>query len=281
MLITRQKIDDILSVVPHNARACLTGQSILAYCPDPTFSWEEINQWSNQTDVDIFVYSHTAHATLIQAFMSDGWTPEKEIDVFKAERVRFWDPNKKFNLQTVGLTKEDYPTVNITWAKHVEDSLDCIKRFDMDYLMVSMDIKTGRFADLRPENKRVAHVNSYHHRFDPLDVEPSFWYRQFERCPKGWSRGIDTRPVAEQYAKWIRYTLDQGDTALTSKTREYAEREKKEAIATLIATGMPDEQAQAVYHLFRGEQYTWEARALKHKTMLDKIEAWLESVKDA
>ena len=151
---------------------------------------------------------------------------------------------------------------------------------DMDYLMVSMDIKTGIFADLRPENKRIAHVNPYHHRFDPLDVEPGFWYRQFDRCPKGYSRGIDTRPVARQYKAWIEYTLEMGDRSLHSKTREYANRAMNEAIAPVIAAGFTKEQASALYHMFKGESNTWEASKIKHEVMLQRITTWLESVED-
>ena len=280
MLITRNKIDDILSVVPDRAAACYTGQSILAYCDDPTFSWEEVNAWPDQTDVDIFAYTHSCHSAIVQAFMSAGWKPSGDIEEFKADRIRFWNPNKKFNLQTVGLSKPGYPEVNISWANGVEDSLDCIKRFDMDYLMVAMDLRTKEFADLRPKNQRVAHVNRHHHRFDPINVEPSYWYRQFERCPKGYSRGIDTRPVARQYAEWIKYTLSQGDKAAGSKSRQYANREKEQALAPLIAAGIPEDQAAAIYHMCRGEQNTWEAQALKHQSILDTIEAWLASVED-
>lgn len=280
MQITRQTIDSILAIVPPHAKACYTGQSILAYVNDPTFTWEEIDQWESQTDVDLFCYTNTSHASLVQAFISQGWQPSNEIEAFKIDRIRFWNPNRKFNLQTTTLTKVGMPPVNISWRKDVEDAIDVIKQFDMDYLMVSMDIKTGIFADLRPENKRIAHVNPYHHRFDPLDVEPGFWYRQFDRCPKGYSRGIDTRPVARQYKAWIEYTLEMGDRSLHSKTREYANRAMNEAIAPVIAAGFTKEQASALYHMFKGESNTWEASKIKHEAMLQRITTWLESVED-
>lgn len=280
MFIDKQKVDDILAVVPSNARACYTGQSILAYCPDPTFSWEEMSTWEDQTDVDIFCYSNTGHAAITQAYIDAGWKPDNDIEEFKAERIRFYDPNRKFNLQTVSLKKENYPLVNISWRKGVEDSLDCIKQFDMDYLMVGMDLKTKIFADLRGKNHRVAHVNPHHQRFDPMDVEPSYWYRQFDRCPKGWNRGIDTRPVARQYLFWIEMTLKTGDRALSSKTREYADRYMKEAIGPIIGQGFSEDQAKAMFHLFKGEQNTWEAQRIKHEAMRQKITSWLASVDD-
>ena len=280
MLITKEKVEEILAIVPQGTKACYTGQSILAYCPEPTFSWEEINQWENQTDIDIFVYSHTSHATVVQAFISAGFLPDNPIEEFKADRIRFWEPNKKFNLQTVKLVKEDYPVVNISWRQDVQSSHDCILNFDMDYLMVAMDLRTKIFADLRGENHMVAHVNPYNPRFDPIDTEPSYWYRQFERVPKGYSRGIDTRPVARQYVKWINNTLALGDTSIYSKTREYADREMAEAIQLLVDTGISVPQAEAFYHLCRGERNTWEAQSMKHNAMLNRINLWLDSVKD-
>lgn len=280
MLITREKIDEILAAIPKGVKGCYTGQSILAYCPDPTFSWEEINAWESQTDMDIFVYSHTSHATAVQALMDNGFLPENSIEEFKADRIRFWEPNKKFNLQTVHLKKEDYPDVNVSWRKDVESAYDCILRFDMDYLMVAMDLGTGVFADLRGENHHVAHVNQHNPRFDPNDTEPTYWYRQFERVPKGYSRGIDTRPVARQYAHWIEASLAIGDKTIASKTREFAEREMAQAIAVLMETGVPREQAVAFYHLCRGEDNTWEAQAIRHADMLKRIYEWLASVEN-
>ena len=280
MLITKEIVDEILSIVPEGAKACYTGQSILAYCPNPTFSWEEINQWENETDIDIFAYSRTSQATIVQAFISAGFEPANPIEEFKANRIRFWEPNKKFNLQTVKLCKENYPVVNITWRMGVESAHDCILNFDMDYLMVSMDLKTRVFADLRGENHMVAHVNPFNPRFDPTDTEPSYWYRQFERVPKGYSRGIDTRPVALQYKEWIENTLALGDRSIYSKTRQYANQEMREATQMLKDTGIPDVQAEAFYHLCRGEMNTWDAQSIKHEAMLERINLWLESVKD-
>lgn len=279
-MISRSIVEEILDIVPPRAKACYTGQSILAYVDDPTFTWEEVDQWKDQTDIDLFCYSNTAHASVVQAYISAGWKPYSDIEEFKAERIRFFDPNRKFNLQTVGLEKPGYPKVNISWQKQVEDAIDCIKRFDMDYLMVSMDMRTRVFADLRPSDRRLAHVNPYHHRFDPVDVEPSFWYRQFERCPKGYSRGIDTRPVARQYKEWIEYTLEVGDKTVDSKTRQYQDKFMHEAIAPVIATGITAQQAEAIYHMFRGETNTWEAQRIKHEAMLKKIDDWLDVVKD-
>ena len=279
-MINREIVDDILSVVPSRAKACYTGQSILAYVDNPTFSWEEVNSWEDQTDVDIFCYTQTSQASVVQAYETAGYETTSSIEEFKSERIRFFNPSSKFSLQTVKLSKPGYPDVNISWRKGCEDAIDVIKNFDMDYLMVSMDLATRVFVDLRPENKRVAHVNPYNYRFDVTDVEPSYWYRQFERCPKGWSRGIDTRPVARQYAEWIKESLAIGDKAKDSKTRHYQNEMMEKVIAPVIETGFTREQAIALYHMFRGEQNTWEAVRMKHEAMLERIESWLQSVED-
>lgn len=276
-MINRELIEASLDIVPEGARACYTGQSILGYCPDPTFSFDEINTWESETDLDIFAYSQASQASIVQAFMSAGFKPENSIEEFKANRIRFWDQSK-FNLATVKLVKDDYPEINISWRKANEDCLDVIKAFDMDYLMVSMDIHSRVFADLRPKNKRVAHVNKLNPRFDPYEAEPSYWYRQFDRCPKGWSRGIDTRPVAEQYVKWIMTSLELGDKTIHSKTRMYKERAMMDAIAPLIEHGMEKELAEEIYHISAGETKTWEITRIKNKAMLNRIQAWLDAV---
>lgn len=53
-MINEQLVNDILNTVPAGARCCYTGQSILAYVDDPTFSWDEVNTWENETDLDLF-----------------------------------------------------------------------------------------------------------------------------------------------------------------------------------------------------------------------------------
>ena len=276
-MITRELTEAVLDIVPEGARCCYTGQSILAYCPDPTFTYDEVNSWENETDLDLFAYSQTAQASIVQAFISAGFAPENSIEEFKANKIRFWD-NSKFNLQTVKLVKDGYPEVNVSWRKNEEDCLDVIKVFDMDYLMVSMDVGKRVFADLRPENKRVAHVNKLNPRFDPEDCEPGYWYRQFERCPKGWSRGIDTRPVAEQYAKWISKSLELGDRTIHSKTRQYKDKAMRDAIAPLIQQGMDQAIAEMIYHMSYGENNNLEVTRIKHETMLHRIQSWLDAV---
>ena len=279
-LFSRKKIDAILDTVPKGARCCYTGQSILAYCPNPTFSWEEVNNWPDQTDVDIFVYNKPGLSTLVQAFMDRGWEPASSIDEFKAERIRFFDSPKKYNLQTVGLIKPDMPVINLTWHNESNDVIATIKRFDMDYLMVGMDIRTKQFVDLRGPDHRVANVNHLNSKFDIDDVDIMFWLRQFDRIPKGYARGVDTRPVAQQYLTWLEETIVRGDKGLGSKTRFYAERKMNQVIDTVIAAGFTKEQAEAMYHMFRGEDNTWEAMKLNLETMHSTISDWLTSVKD-
>lgn len=279
-MLSKECVEEILSIVPDGAKCCYTGQSILAYCPDPTFTWEEVNTWEEQTDIDIFCYNIQTQASLIREFIKAGFQPKDSVEEFKVSRICFCEPNRKFSLQTVKLDKEGMPEVNISWRKNQEDCIDVIKAFDMDYLMVSMDISKRIFADFRGENHRVAHVNKFNARFDPYDAEPSFWYRQFDRCPKGWGRGIDTRPVARQYAEWIRNTLSKGDTMATSKTRYYADRAMREMIAPVVECGFTEDQAIALYHMFTETSPTWDGLKLRHESMLKRIETWLSEVED-
>lgn len=279
-MITREIVDEILSIVPKGAQCCYTGQSILAYCPDPTFTYEELNCWEQETDIDLFCYSNQAQASVVQAFMDAGFDPANGVEQFKADKIRFYEPSRKFNLQTVKLVKDDYPVINISWRKGCADALDVIQNFDMDYLCVSMDLCKRTFCDLRGKNHRVAHVNSYNGKFDPDAADASYWYRQFERCPKGWERGIDTRPVAEQYIKWIDHALEVGDKTKDSATRRYQDIAMNSACSVMIEAGIPEDQAHAIYHMMRGEEYTWEAISIKHRAMRDTIKAWLASVND-
>jgi len=277
---TREKIDLVIDTIPEGAKCCYTGQSILAYCPDPTFSWEEVNIWPDKTDVDIFCYNKQTLASVTQRFLDRGWQPASPIDAFKADRIRFFDASKRFNLQTVALTRALMPPVNLTWMSEATDVVTTVRRFDMDYLMVGMDVHTRQFVDFRGKDKRVANVNKLNAKFDVNDVDALFWARQFDRVPKGWSRGIDTRPVARTYLKWIEESIERGDRSVGSKTRYYADRRMATVIETVIQAGFTKEQAEAMYHLFRQEDSTWEALRINLATMKKTIEAWLASVEN-
>jgi hypothetical protein len=279
-LFSRENIDQILDTIPKEARCCYTGQSILAYCPDPTFSWEEVNGWPDQTDVDIFAYNKQSLASLVQCFIDNGWEPVSSIDQFKADRIRFFEPLRKFKLQTVGLIKPDMPAVNLTWFEESTDVVTCVKRFDMDYLMVGMDVRTREYIDLRGHNHRVANVNRLNSKFDIDDVDVMFWLRQFDRVPKGWARGIDTRPVARTYLGWLDETISRGDRSEGSKTRFYADRKMAQSIEVTIEAGFTREQAEAMYHLFRYEDQTWEAMKHNLETIHKTITEWLASVEE-
>ena len=279
-LYSRANIDKILSVIPKEARCCYTGQSILAYCPNPTFDWAEVNAWPDETDVDIFAYSKACLSSLIQLFMDTGWEPASAIDQFKAERIRFWESPKKFNLQTVALSKPDLPLLNLTWYNECTDVISTIKRFDMDYLMVGMDVRTKAIIDLRGPDHRIANVNHFNAKFDVDDVDIMFWLRQFDRIPKGYARGIDTRPVCRQYIQWLDETLARGDWAAGSKTRFYADKKMDQSVASVIEAGFTPEQAEAMYHLFRKEDNTWEAMRLNYELIRTTMSDWLDSVEN-
>jgi hypothetical protein len=277
---SRDNIDTVLSMIPKEARCCYTGQSILAYVDKPTFSWDEVNAWPDETDLDIFVYNKPGLASLVQAFIDRGWEPVSTVDAFKAERIRFWDSPRRFHLQTVALNKPDLPIVNLTWYDEGIDLLSVIKRFDMDYLMCGLDVRTKAIIDLRGPDHRVANVNHLNAKFDVADVDVMYWLRQFDRCPKGYARGIDTRPVARTYIQWLDENLERGDWAAGSKTRFYADRKMDQTIEAVVSTGFTTEQAEAMYHLVRGEANTWEAMRLNLESTRKTISDWLASVEN-
>jgi hypothetical protein len=282
-LFSRENIDTILSIVPSRAKACYTGQSILAYCPNPTFDWAELNTWPDVTDVDIFCYNKATLASCVQSYINAGWMPASEIDEFKADRIRFWEPTGKYKntLQTVGLSMSGLPNVNLTWHPDSGNVVSTIQRFDMDYLMVGMDLHTKVFIDLRGPDHRIANVNRLNAKFDVDDVDVMFWLRQFDRIPKGYARGVDTRPVARTYLGWLEETISRGDRGVGSKTRFYAERKMAQSIEVLTLDGLfTQQQAERMYHLFRHEDQTWEAMALNLNMIHKQITEWLASVAD-
>ena len=279
-VFSREVIDFILSVIPVEARCCYTGQSILAYCPKPTFDWAEVNSWPDTTDVDIFAYNKPCLASLVQAYLDAGWEPVTSIDAFKAERIRFWEASRKFKLQTVGLIKPGMPVVNLTWYEDATDVVSTVQRFDMDYLMVGMDVRTRAFVDLRGADHRVAGVNKLNNKFDIMDVDVMFWLRQFDRIPKGYARGIDTRPAAKTYLSWLEETLARGDRGIDSKSRFYADRKMEQSIKVAIEAGFSEEMAEAMYHLFRREDHTWESMKIHLEEQHQTISEWLASVEE-
>ena len=277
-VFSQENIDSILGVIPHETKCCYTGQSILAYCPDPTFDWAEVTAWPDETDVDFFCYNMSSLSSLVQKFIDEGWAPASSIDEFKAERIRFWESKKKFHIQTVALSKEGMPLVNLTWHTESTNVVATIQRFDMDYLMVGMDVRTRQFIDLRGEDHRVASVNRLNTKFDVDDVDVMYWLRQFDRIPKGYARGIDTRPVAKTYLGWLEETIDRGDKGAGSKTRFYANRKMEQVIAGVVEAGFDQKQAEAMYHLIRREDNGWDAMKLNLEEVHKTITEWLASV---
>jgi hypothetical protein len=176
--------------------------------------------------------------------------------------------------------KPDMPKVNLTWFKDAGDVVSTVKRFDMDYLMVGLDLHTRQFIDLRGKDHRVAQVNRLNAKFDIDDVDVMFWLRQFDRIPKGYARGVDTRPVARTYLTWLKETMDRGDRSVGSKTRFYADRKMAQSIELTVAAGFTQQQAEAMYHLFRAEDQTWEAMKLNHEMIHKTISDWLATVVD-
>ena len=200
---------DVAKSLPING--CITGS-----CWLPTFDPEE---WGSTPDIDIFVYSEAdliRAITLAEATL--GMTPGKGTE--RSEKQERWKIDRLFKQ---GLTTYTFycegVMLNFTlkmrrhkgkWIQLVSCP-DVLMSFDMSIVMQGYDIKSRTFFDLRPGNvsTTVAIPN-------PLrEVDCSMWtvakwVRQFDRVVKYYSRGFDTRPMAQFYLDMIDDCIDAG-----------------------------------------------------------------------
>ena len=104
-----------------------------------------------------------------------------------------------------------------------------LSSFDMSIIMIGLDIPTGVVLDLRTGGGIVRNDPRSMWSDDPWKAVPNplreqdvdmygceAWLRQFNRVIKYWSRGFDTRPMAEFYIRLIDGVIETGklfDTA--------------------------------------------------------------------
>jgi hypothetical protein len=60
----------------------------------------------------------------------------------------------------------------------------------------------------------------------------------------------------------------------------YADRKMESSIKVTVEAGFSQEQAEAMYHLFRREDSTWEAMRIALEERHQTITEWLASVTD-
>ena len=138
---------------------------------------------------------------------------------------------------TYKMTKEQGRWVPITDAPGV------LRSFDMSIVLQAYDIESHIMYDLRPDNVPVTTAIPNPMRdHDCVMWTVSKWVRQFDRVVKYYSRGFDTRPVAEFYLKMIDECIDAGCLFDSDESHEAFDMFSEEFIAkrAVIADWLED-----------------------------------------
>lgn len=215
---TTDKIFKAVEVIKHlPINGCITGSLWL-----PDF---DPDLWGSQPDIDVFVYSET---DLVEAItiaehalkMSPGTgTLRSEAqERWKIDRLKKAGLNYKIGITTYKFCTDDV-VVNFTFKQAKEhgrwvpitNAPSVLMSFDMSMVMQAYDISTGVMFDLRPAgvDPKTAIPNPLRDA-DCVMWTVSKWVRQFDRVVKYWSRGYDTRPMAEFYLQMIDACIDAG-----------------------------------------------------------------------
>lgn len=250
MRTNKEKIKVAIEVVkgiPING--CITGSCLLpGFDPD---------SWGSTPDIDVFVYSE---ADLVAAVtfaehslkMKPGTGSDKseKQERWKLDRLFRSGINKKLGITTYKfncmgvilnftykLSKEQGRWVPITDAPGV------LRSFDMSIVLQAYDIKSRIMYDLRPDNVPVTTaIPNPMREHDCVMWTVSKWVRQFDRVVKYYSRGFDTRPMAEFYLKMIDECIDAGCLFDSDESHEAFEQFSEEFIAkrAVIADWLED-----------------------------------------
>lgn len=206
---------DIVKTMPING--CITGSCFLpGFDPDV---------WGSTPDVDVFVYSE---ADLVRACTYAEYTlgmkPGTGSD--RSEKQERWKLDRLFKNglnYKLGITtykfNADGVVLNFTYKMTkvrgkwvpIVDAPGVLRSFDMSIVLQAYDIRSRIMYDLRPDNVPVTTAIPNPMRdHDCVMWTVSKWVRQFDRVVKYYSRGFDTRPMAEFYLKMIDECIDAG-----------------------------------------------------------------------
>lgn len=206
---------DVVKMMP--IRGCITGSCFLpGFDPDV---------WGSTPDVDVFVYSE---ADLVRACTYAEYTlkmkPGTGSD--RSEKQERWKLGRLFKNglnYKLGITTykfhSDGVVLNFTYKMTKEqgrwvpitDAPGVLRSFDMSIVLQAYDIESHIMYDLRPDNVPVTTAIPNPMRdHDCVMWTVSKWVRQFDRVVKYYSRGFDTRPMAEFYLKMIDECIDAG-----------------------------------------------------------------------
>ena len=198
-------------------RGCITGSCFLpGFDPDA---------WGSTPDVDVFVYSE---ADLVRActYAEFVWKMKPGTGSDRSEKQERWKLGRLFKNglnKKLGITTYKFCSngviLNFTYKMTKEqgkwvpiiDAPGVLRSFDMSIVLQAYDIESRIMYDLRPDNVPVTTAIPNPMRdHDCVMWTVSKWVRQFDRVVKYYSRGFDTRPVAEFYLKMIDECIDAG-----------------------------------------------------------------------
>lgn len=199
---------DVLKTIDING--CITGSCLL-----PNF---DPDAWGGTPDIDVFVYSRDelVRATMLAQTalkMRPGIGDKKseKQEAWKLKRLQESGLNNKIHLTTYKFYSSGV-IINFTYKedKIIDRWIPCcnaasvLMSFDMSIIMRAYDIKQRVMWDLRPDDVpwNVAVPNPLR-KDDHMIWTVAKWIRQFDRVPKYYSRGFDTRPVAQFYLDMI------------------------------------------------------------------------------
>lgn len=215
---TKEKIEIAINVVKSMPiRGCITGSCLLpGFDPDA---------WGSTPDIDVFVYSE---ADLVQACTLAEYTLDMKPGTGsdRSEKQERWKLGRLFKNglnYKLGITTYkfycDGVVLNFTYKMTKEhgrwvpitDAPGVLRSFDMSIVLQAYDIESKIMYDLRPDNVPVTTAIPNPMRdHDCVMWTVSKWVRQFDRVVKYYSRGFDTRPMAEFYLKMIDECIDAG-----------------------------------------------------------------------
>lgn len=246
----KDKINQVIEVVKTMPiRGCITGSCFLpGFDPDV---------WGSMPDVDVFVYSE---ADLVRACTIAEYTlgmkPGTGSD--RSEKQERWKLGRLFKSglnYKLGITTykfySDGVVLNFTykmtkehgrWAP-ITDAPGVLRSFDMSIVLQAYDIESHIMYDLRPDNVPVTTAIPNPMRdHDCVMWTVSKWVRQFDRVVKYYSRGFDTRPMAEFYLKMIDECIDAGCLFDSDESHEAFDQFSEEFIAkrAVIADWLED-----------------------------------------
>lgn len=206
---------EVAKAMPING--CITGSCFLpGFDPDA---------WGSTPDVDVFVYSendliravtYAEHSLKMRP--GSGTDRSEKQERWKLDRLFKTGLNYKMGITTYKFYC-DGVVLNFTYKMTkvqgrwvpIVDAPGVLRSFDMSIVMQGYDIKSRVMFDLRPDNVPVttAIPNPLREQ-DCVMWTVSKWVRQFDRVVKYYSRGFDTRPMAEFYLRMIDDCIDAG-----------------------------------------------------------------------